>query len=614
MKRKEIVAILVVALCLMVWLAGGAAGAAPMGTAWTYQGRLMDANGPADGVYDFEFKLWMDPCEIVYPPQVGDTLTMNDLDVIDGYFTVELDFNSPFAFNGHARWLEILVRPGDSNDVNDYVTLSPRQEVTPTPYALQTRGIFVDENMNIGMGTTSPKSKLHVDGGKAADDTDAGDITIKAQEGGDAVHGFIGGHGGNIILLPGEGGESPGYTPPGLSGNVGIGTASPEAMLDVSGDVNYSGQLTKLDVADNFLATVGAADFMLGHSSRRGSPGRALVDFNDALVLNFEGDWDRTDIHGATTYITGNVGIGTVSPAAKLEIEGDGTNIPLDIDAKGLPDFGKGIRITNTGMLDGTNMNINLGKADLPGQTAEIVYYHASDMNDKNLLSLGFWGQKVVNIGLDGKVGIGTTGPGSKLTVHDSTSGATIWAQNDGDGYGLYSHCDDGDGVWGHSVSGIGLNGYSVYSYGVCGYSMDSYGVYGSSGISYAGYFDGDVYVKNDVSALTFTDRTPYPPDLATAYQAVMSMERLPDGQYDENNKEAQLDHSMLSDFIRSQDGNRDLSATVSCHNEVLKDLIRKQQELGKAHIYIEQLQKQNQLLEARLVKLEAMIARQAGR
>ena len=85
-------------------------------------------------------------------------------------------------------------------------------------------------------------------------------------------------------------------------------------------------------------------------------------------------------------------------------------------------------------------------------------------------------------------------------------------------------------------------------------------------------------------------------------------MERLSDSQYDENNKEAQLDHSMLSDFVRSEDGNRDLSATVSCHNEVLKDLIGKQKELGKAHIYIEQLQKQNQLLEARLVKLEAMI------
>ncbi len=325
------------------------------------------------------------------------------------------------------------------------------------------------------------------------------------------------------------------------------------------------------------------------------------------MVVNFDGDWDRTDIHGATTYITGNVGIGTVSPVAKLDINGDGTRIPLDIDAKGLPDWGKGIRVTNTGMLDGTNMNFNFGKADLPGQTAEIVYYHAGDMNDDNLLSLGFWGQKVVNIGLDGKVGIGTTGAPAKLTVRDSTSGATVWAQNDGDGYGLYSHCEGGDGVSGDSVSGSGLSGNSVYSYGVCGYSMDSYGVYGSSGISYAGYFDGDVYVTGEISAQTVIDRTPYPPDLATAYDAVMSMERLPNVQYDENNKEAQLDHSMLSDFIRSEDGNRDLSATVSCHNEVMKDLIRKQHELTKAYACIEKMQKRIIAMEAKIEKLEAV-------
>lgn len=145
-----------------------------------------------------------------------------------------------------------------------------------------------------------------------------------------------------------------------------------------------------------------------------------------------------------------------------------------------------------------------------------------------------------------------------------------------------------------------------------------NYGVYGvaaktSGRTAYAGYFGGDVYVDDYCSALTFTDRTPYPKDVLTAYDAVMSMERLQDGQYDKNNREVQLDHSKLSDFVRSKDGNRGLSATVSCHNEVLKDLIHKKQELGKAQIYIEQLQKQNELLEAGLVKLEAMITQPAG-
>jgi hypothetical protein len=113
--------------------------------------------------------------------------------------------------------------------------------------------------------------------------------------------------------------------------------------------------------------------------------------------------------------------------------------------------------------------------------------------------------------------------------------------------------------------------------------------VRGGSTSGYAGYFSGNVYVTANVSALSYTDRTPYPKDLATAYQAVMSMERLPDGQYDENDKENQLDHSKLSDFIRSKDGNRDLSATVSCQNEVIKDLIRQNKELSKRLEALEQ-------------------------
>lgn len=62
-----------------------------------------------------------------------------------------------------------------------------------------------------------------------------------------------------------------------------------------NGNVTIEKQLTKLDVADNFTATVRAADFKLGYSDRRGSPGRALVDYKDngnkILILNYGGDW-----------------------------------------------------------------------------------------------------------------------------------------------------------------------------------------------------------------------------------------------------------------------------------------------------------------------------------
>jgi len=166
----------------------------------------------------------------------------------------------------------------------------------------------------------------------------------------------------------------------------------------------------------------------------------------------------------------------------------------------------------------------------------------------------------------------------------------------------------DNYGELGSASSGVFGSSHSDGD-GVSGYSWGSgNGVYGYSSSGYAGYFDGNVYAVYNVSAESFTDRTPYPKDLATAYDAVMSMAPMPDRQYDENNKGNQLDHSKLSSFIRSKDGNRDLSATVSCLNEVLKDLIRKNHELEKTHANIEQLQKQNQILEAKLVKLEAMI------
>jgi len=81
-----------------------------MGTAFTYQGRLIDANSPADSLYDFQLKLFDDP-DIVLGNRVGSTIDVNELDVINGCFTVELDFGSN-VFDGDARRLQMGVRPG----------------------------------------------------------------------------------------------------------------------------------------------------------------------------------------------------------------------------------------------------------------------------------------------------------------------------------------------------------------------------------------------------------------------------------------------------------------------------------------------------------------------
>ena len=105
---------------------------AELGTAFTYQGGLLDGNAAADGVYDLQFRLFDAAIE---GTQLGPTVDVDNIDVVDGYFMAELDFGSD-VFAGKARWLQVSVRPYDSTAQEDYVPLSPRQAITASPYAL----------------------------------------------------------------------------------------------------------------------------------------------------------------------------------------------------------------------------------------------------------------------------------------------------------------------------------------------------------------------------------------------------------------------------------------------------------------------------------------------
>ena len=98
---------------------------------FTYQGRLTDSDIPANGAYQFEFKLFD---TLTNGNQIGSTITDVAATVTAGIFTVQLDFGAA-AFNGGARYLEIGVRMNGSP--NPYTLLNPRQSVTSTPYAIR---------------------------------------------------------------------------------------------------------------------------------------------------------------------------------------------------------------------------------------------------------------------------------------------------------------------------------------------------------------------------------------------------------------------------------------------------------------------------------------------
>ena len=98
------------------------------GTAFTYQGQLANNGLPANGSFDLTFSLF-DASNGV--GQVGTTLTNSAVAVSNGLFNVALDFGNQFP--GADRWLEIGVR---TNSGGTFTTLSPRQQLTPNPYAI----------------------------------------------------------------------------------------------------------------------------------------------------------------------------------------------------------------------------------------------------------------------------------------------------------------------------------------------------------------------------------------------------------------------------------------------------------------------------------------------
>ena len=221
------------------------------------------------------------------------------------------------------------------------------------------------------------------------------------------------------------------------TGNVGIGTTGPTQKLDVAGNINMSGATSRTI----FYGTTGVA------APGAGSAGEKIQLYGTAgtvgasdYALGIEGSnmWFNTN-SGFKWYVasavkmvmdsSGNVGIGTVSPGAKLEVAGQvkitggspGTGKVLTSDASGLASWG-----TITGTLP----------AGTSGQT--LRHDGTSWAANSNLFNDGT------------NVGIGTTGPNAKLAVggtgsvgdaiaaYANSANSALYAQQSGTGYAGY--------------------------------------------------------------------------------------------------------------------------------------------------------------------------------
>jgi len=170
-------------IALLFTLLVCAANVSAQNTEFTYQGSLKDGVLPANGSYDFKFRLF----DVVSGGAEIASTDAQGIAVSNGIFTVRLDFGSS-AFREAPRFLEILVKPAGGPT---FVTLTPRQPVTSAPHAIKSLSADSAQTANFANTATDATNAARADGLSAACIGCVSDANIGNSISGSKVSGLI---------------------------------------------------------------------------------------------------------------------------------------------------------------------------------------------------------------------------------------------------------------------------------------------------------------------------------------------------------------------------------------------------------------------------------------
>jgi hypothetical protein len=246
----------------------------------------------------------------------------------DGVFTVDLDFGVDPYVADTQYWLEIDVAAAGTGA---YATLSPRQTVNAVPRSLSTRGLAVDNQNRVGIGTFAPLRMLDVQGtmqvepGSQGDANNAAGTTLRTVSPG--WQSFTATRSGELrqatVALRNAtawSGTATIFAGEGIGGTV-LGTASTSgpAGTVAQGVVAVFAPGLAVLAGQVYTVNIGApatAEYLMSESNPYPS-GRASAGSGIDLVFS-------TVVKPSGLYVndTGRVGIGTALPTAELEVRG----------------------------------------------------------------------------------------------------------------------------------------------------------------------------------------------------------------------------------------------------------------------------------------------------
>ena len=305
-----------------------------------------------------------------------------------------------------------------SGDYGAYIQASDNNLAVPYPLNLQPNG------GNVGIGTTSPDAKLHIYGSSTVSEMYLGEDAA-VDKAGILKYNQGDGTGTGSVQL-GNYGDSLNTTGVTIKkgGNVGIGVANPGARLELDNPSAFTNMIEYGNVAWNQSTGHGLV------AINRGSDGYVQlqitsgVDNADVFTIRNSGtgaNIQHNFLSNGNAYHAGNVGIGVTGPSYKLDVEGD---IRLGgTDAQNYPI--KMGRNNHAVYLGGPNINtINVAWDTDSDYNMHINYvgYAGGVTRFRNLvINNGKQGHIATFEGSTGNVGIGTTGPATKLTVKGAT-------------------------------------------------------------------------------------------------------------------------------------------------------------------------------------------------